>query len=43
MAQMGKPDELVAFHLPEHGKGQPKRFTGELLDNLRFERGLDIR
>ena len=43
MAQMGEPDQLVAFHLPEHGTGQAKRFSGELLDNLRFERGLDIR
>jgi len=43
MAQIGVPDQLVAFHLPEHGTGQAKRFSGELLDNLRFERGLDIR
>lgn len=43
MAQMEMPNELVAFHLPEHGKGQAKRFSGELLDDIRFERGIDIR
>lgn len=43
MAQMETPNELVAFHLPEQGKGQAKRFSGDLLDNIRFERGIDIR
>lgn len=43
MAQMSETDEPVTFHLPDRGEGQAKRFTGELLDNLRFERGLDIR
>ncbi len=43
MAELQETEELVAFRLPENGNGQPKRFSGELLDNLRFERGLDIR
>ena len=43
MAELQETEELVAFRLPENGNGQAKRFSGELLDNLRFERGLDIR
>lgn len=42
-AQIDEPASLVAFHLPALGKGDIKRFTGDSLDNLRFERGLDIR
>ena len=42
-AQIDDPAEVVAFHLPEWGEGTIKRFEGEILDNLRFERGLDIR
>jgi AAA15 family ATPase/GTPase len=34
---------VVVFHLPEPGGEVVKRFEGEVLDNLRFERGLDIR
>ncbi len=42
-AQIDDPAEVVAFHLPECGEGTIKRFEGDILDNLRFERGLDIR
>jgi len=42
-AQIDDPAEIVAFHLPECGEGTIKRFEGDILDNLRFERGLDIR
>jgi hypothetical protein len=42
-AQIDDPSEIVAFHLPETGEGRIKRFEGDILDNLRFERGLDIR
>ena len=42
-AQVADPAEVVAFHLPERGAGIIKRFEGDILDNLRFERGLDIR
>ncbi len=37
------PDRTVAFQLPDHGVGEVKRFEGDVLDNLRFERGLDVR
>lgn len=42
-AQIEEPSSLVAFQLPSIGEGTVKRFEGEVLDNLRFERGLDIR
>jgi hypothetical protein len=42
-AQIDDPEELVVFHLPESEEGTIKRFEGDVLDNLRFERGLDIR
>lgn len=42
-AQLDDPSQIVAYHLPDGGAGQIKRFEGEILDSLRFERGLDIR
>jgi ABC-type branched-subunit amino acid transport system ATPase component len=42
-AQIGDQAEVLAFHLPDRGEGTIKRFEGDILDNLRFERGLDIR
>ena len=42
-AQLDEPAEVVAFRLPDRGGTETKRFAGELLENLRFERGLDIR
>lgn len=42
-AQLDDPSEVVAFRLPSEGEAETKRFAGDLLDNLRFERGLDIR
>jgi hypothetical protein len=42
-AQLDEPAEVVAFRLPGQGETEVKRFAGDLLDNLRFERGLDIR
>jgi energy-coupling factor transporter ATP-binding protein EcfA2 len=38
-----EPNVVVAFHLPAAQTGTAKRFTGEILENIRFERGLDIR
>lgn len=35
--------ELVAYRLPSDGETGTKRFPGDLLENLRFDRGLDIR
>ena len=43
LTQLDNAEQLVAYHLPEAGGRCAKRFAGELLDNLRFERGLDIR
>lgn len=42
-AEIAAPVDLVAFQLPERGKTNVKRFDGDILENLRFERGLDIR
>jgi hypothetical protein len=42
-AEIATPADLVAFQLPERGKTNVKRFDGDILENLRFERGLDIR
>jgi len=43
-AELCDPESLVAFRLPEvHGHKAVKRFSSDILDNLRFERGLDIR
>ena len=37
-------DEIVVYHLPNPIKGgQLKRFDGDLLHHLRYERGLDVR
>ena len=37
-------DDIVAFHLTQTEEGtQSKRFSGDLLHRLRFERGLDLR
>jgi len=37
-------DDIVAFHLSQTTEGtQCKRFSGDLLHRLRFERGLDVR
>lgn len=37
-------DDIVAFHLEQtESKTQCKRFSGDLLYRLRFERGLDVR
>jgi energy-coupling factor transporter ATP-binding protein EcfA2 len=37
-------DDIVAFHLTQTEEGtQCKRFSGDLLHRLRFERGLDVR
>jgi len=37
-------DDIVAFHLTQtEEKTQCKRFSGDLLHRLRFERGLDVR
>lgn len=40
-----QPDELVAFQLPDRDSitKDVKRFTGEILESLRFEQGLDVR
>ena len=37
------PEKIVAFRLPHHGSGEVKRFDGDVLDNLRFDRGVDVR
>lgn len=42
-AQLADPAQIVAFHLPERADRTIKRFEGDILENLRFERGLDIR
>jgi len=37
-------DDIVAFHLSQtEEKTECKRFSGDLLHRLRFERGLDLR
>jgi predicted ATPase len=39
-----REDDIVAFHLTQTEEGtQCKRFSGDLLHRLRFERGLDVR
>lgn len=40
-----QPGELVAFQLPDRDSKTKdvKRFTGEILESLRFEQGLDVR
>lgn len=42
-SQIDDPSSLVAFHLPTLGQKPVKRFAGDILDNLRFQRGIDIR
>ena len=42
-AEIANPMDLVAFQLPDRGRSDVKRFDGEILESLRFERGLDIR
>ncbi len=36
-------DDLVVFQLPDRGKTEVKHFAGELLENIRFEQGWDVR
>ena len=36
-------NELVVYQLPDRGNEELKRFSGDLLHRLRFERGLDLR
>lgn len=36
-------ESIVVFQLPDRGEGEIKRFSGDLLHRLRFERGLDLR
>src|SRR5487761_1582295 len=42
-AEIHEPGAVVTYHLPPLQHGPVKRFTGEVLENIRFERGLDIR
>ncbi len=38
------PDEIVAYRFPDPARpGPPKRYAGDQLHRLRFERGLDVR
>ncbi len=38
------PESLVGFHLPDRNSGQTvKRMSGDIMERLRFERGLDLR
>lgn len=43
MAELDHPTDLAAFQLPDRNSSRVKRFDGEILEGLRFERGLDIR
>ncbi|MEO5729475.1 MAG: AAA family ATPase, partial [Byssovorax sp.] len=38
------PDEIVAYRFPDPARpGPPKRYAGDQLHRLRYERGLDVR
>ena len=38
------PDEMVAYRFPDPARpGPPKRYAGDQLHRLRYERGLDVR
>jgi AAA15 family ATPase/GTPase len=40
-----QPDQLVAFQLPDRDSKtkEVKRFSGDILESLRFDQGIDVR